>query len=130
MDFSDRLLGRSRICFQKTVNLTSNFEATKNRENIFMVRLILLLILILFVSWIMLPFLRTKDSNKTKNTVERILDSDRSNFRQQNTVFIIISAIILLALVVWLLPKFGINLLGLLQKIIPILSSLRGILPF
>ena len=94
-----------------------------------MVRLILLLILILFVAWILLPFLRTKDSNKTKNTVERILDSDRNNFRQQNTV-LIISAIIILALFVWLLPKFGINFLGLLQKIIPIMSSLRGILPF
>ena len=128
MDFSDRLLGRSRICFQKTVNLTSNFEATKHREIIFMIRLILLLILILFVAWILSPFLRTKDSNKTKDTVERILDSDRSKFRQQNTV-LIISAVILFALIVWLLPKFGINFLGLLQKIIPIMSSLRGILP-
>ena len=95
-----------------------------------MVRLILLFILILFIAWILRPFLRTKDSNKTKNTVEKILDSDRSNFRQQNTTLIIISAIFLLALVVWLLPKFGISSLGLLQKIIPIMSSLRGILPF
>ena len=94
-----------------------------------MVRLILLLILILFVAWILRPFLITKDSNKTKDTVERILDSDRNKFRQQNTV-LIISAAILLAFIVWLLPKFGINFLGLLQKIIPIMSSLRGILPF
>ena len=129
MDFSDRLLGRSRICFQKTVNLTSNFEVTNHREIIFMIRLILLLILILFVAWILRPFLRTKDKNKTKDTVERILDSDRSKFRHQNTV-LIISAVILLALIIWLLPKFGINFLGLLQKIIPIISSLRGILPF
>ena len=129
MDFSDRLLGRSRICFQKTVNLNFNFEATKDKEIIFMIRLILLLILILFVAWILRPFLKTKHSNKTKDTVEKILDSDRSKFRQQNTV-LIISAVILLALIVWLLPKFGINFLGLLQKIIPIMSSLRGILPF
>ena len=95
-----------------------------------MVRLILLLILILFVAWILRPFLITKDSNKTKDTVERILDSDRNKFRQQNTVLIIMSSVIILALVVWLLPKFGINILGLLQKIIPIMSSLRGILPF
>ena len=94
-----------------------------------MIRLILLLILILFVAWILRPFLRTKNSNKTKDTVERILDSDRSKFRQQNTV-LIIGTVILLALIVWLLPKFGINFLGLLQKIIPIMSSLRGILPF
>jgi len=95
-----------------------------------MVRLILLLILILFVVSILRPFLRKKDNHKARDTVERILDPDRSNFRQHNTVLIIISAVILLALVVWLLPKFGINFLGLLQKIIPIMSSLRSILPF
>ena len=95
-----------------------------------MYRIILLLILILFLVWILRPFLRTKDSKKTKDTIERILNADRSNFRQQNSALIIISAVILLALVIWLLPKFGINFLGLLQKIIPIMSSLRGILPF
>ncbi len=94
-----------------------------------MVHLIFLLILILFVAWILQPFLKTKDSNKTKDTVGRILDSDRNTFRPQNIV-LIISAVILLALVFWLLPKFGINFLGLLQKIIPIISSLRGTLPF
>ncbi len=95
-----------------------------------MIRLILLLILILFIAWILLPFLKTKDSNKAEDTVERIVNSDRSKFRQQNNALIIISAIILLALVVWLLPKFGINFLGLIQKVIPIISSLRGIFPF
>ena len=95
-----------------------------------MIRLILLIILILFVVWILRPFLRTKDSNKTKNTVDRILDSDRSNFRPPNTGLIILGALSLLALAVWLLPKFGINFLGLLHKIVPIISSLRGILPF
>ena len=95
-----------------------------------MIRLILLLILVLFVAWILRSFLRTKDSNETKDTVEKILGSDRRNFRQQNTALLIISAVIVLALVVWLLPKFGINFLGLLQKVIPIMSSLRGILPF
>ena len=95
-----------------------------------MVRLILLIILILFLAWILRPFLRRKDSNKSKNTVESILDSNRSNFKQQNTTLIIISALILLVLAVWILPKFGINFFGLLQKIIPIISSVRGIFPF
>ena len=130
MDFSYRLLGRGRIYFQKALSLVSYFETAKNRENIFMVRLILLLILILFIVWILLPFLRTKDNTKTKDTVERILDPDRRNLRHQNTTLIIISVIILFAIVVWLLPKFGINFLALLQKIIPMISTLRGILPF
>ena len=95
-----------------------------------MVRLILLIILILFVIWILRPFLKTKDSSKTKDTVDKILNSDQSRFRQPNNIFIIIIVTILIALAFWLLPKLGINFLGLLQKIIPLISSLRGILPF
>ena len=91
-----------------------------------MVRLFLLMIIILFIVWISLPFLKTKN----KGNVDRILDADQNSFRQQNTFLMIIGAIVLLALVFWILPKFGINLSALLQKIIPIISSLRGILPF
>mgnify|MGYP001201883675 CR=1 FL=1 len=94
-----------------------------------MVRLILLIILILFVIWILRPFLKTKDSTKTKDAVDKILNSDQSRFRQLNNIFIIVIVTILIALAFWLLPKLGINFLGLLQKIIPLISSLRGILP-
>ena len=95
-----------------------------------MIRLILLIVLILFIIWIIQPFLKTKDSDKNKDTVDKILGPDQSNFRQKNTVLMIITAVALLGLVVWLLPKFGINFFALLQKIIPVVSSLRGILPF
>ena len=95
-----------------------------------MVRLILLIILILFLVWILRPFLKAKDDKKNKDTVDRILDPNQSNFRQQSTILLVFSAVILLALVLWILPKFGINFFALLQKIIPIISSLRGILPF
>ena len=95
-----------------------------------MVRLILLIILILFLVWILRPFLKAKDDERNKDTVDRILDPNQSNFRQQSTILLVFSAVILLALVLWILPKFGINFFALLQKIIPIISSLRGILPF
>ena len=95
-----------------------------------MVRLFLLMIIILFIVWILRPFLNTKNSTKNKDNVDRILDPDKNSLRQQNTVLMIIGAIVLLALVLWILPKFGMNLPALLQKIIPIISSLRGILPF
>ena len=95
-----------------------------------MVRLILLIIIILFVIWILRPFLKSKDSKRNRNTVDRVLHSDQNNFRHQNTILIIIAAVISLAIVVWLLPKFGINFFALFQKIIPIISFLRGILPF
>ncbi len=95
-----------------------------------MVRLILFIIIAIFVVWILRPFLVTKDKNKNKDMVDRILDSDQSNFRQKNSFLIIIITVFLFALVFWLLPKFGINFFAILQKIIPIISSLRGILPF
>ena len=95
-----------------------------------MVRIILLIIIILFLVWILRPFLTADDSKKNKDTIDRILDPNQSNFRQQNTILLIFTAIILLALVLWILPKFGINFFALLQKIIPIISSLRAILPF
>lgn len=92
-----------------------------------MVRLILLVILVLFIVWILRPLFRTKDNNKNKDIIKGILSSSQNTF---NTKSIIITSIILLALMVWILPKFGINLFALLQKIIPVISSLRGILPF
>ena len=95
-----------------------------------MVRLILILILILFIIWILRPFLKTKNGNEKNNKLEDIMNSDKSNFMQPNTFFIIISVVLLFALFLWLLPKLGINLLSLFQKIIPLLSTLRGILPF
>lgn len=95
-----------------------------------MVRLILFLVLILFIIWILRPFLKTKNGNEKNNELEDIMDSDKSTFMQPNTIFIIISVVLLFALFLWLLPKLGINLLSLFQKIIPLLSTLRGILPF
>ena len=95
-----------------------------------MVRLILILALILFILWILRPFLKTKDGNEKNNKLEDIMNSNKSTFMQLNTFFIIISVVLLFSLFLWLLPKLGINLLSLFQKIIPMLSTLRGILPF
>ena len=95
-----------------------------------MVRLILILALILFILWILRPFLKTKNGNEKNNKLEDIMNSNKSTFLQPNTFFIIISVVLLFSLFMWLLPKLGINLLSLFQKIIPLLSALRGILPF
>ena len=95
-----------------------------------MIRLILLIILVLFVVWVLQAFLRGNDSNKNRDTLDSLVNSDQRNFGLQNSIFIIITAVILLALFVWLLPKFGINFFAILQKLIPIISTLRSILPF
>ena len=83
-----------------------------------MVRLILFLVLILFIIWILRPFLKTKNGDEKNNKLENIMNSDKSTFRQPNTIFIVISVVLLFALFLWLLPKLGINFLSLLQKII------------
>ena len=95
-----------------------------------MVRLILFLVLILFIIWILRPFLKTKNGDEKNNKLENIMNSDKSTSRQPNTIFIVISVVLLFALFLWLLPKLGINLLSLFQKIIPLISTLRGVLPF
>ena len=95
-----------------------------------MVRLILFLALVLFIIWILRPFLKTKNGDKKNNELENIMNSDKSTFRQPNTIFIVISVVLLFALFLWLLPKLGINFLSLFQKIVPLISTLRGILPF
>ena len=95
-----------------------------------MVRLILILVLVLFIIWILRPFLKTKNGNEKNNKLEDIMNSDKSTFMQPNAISIIISVVLLFSLFLWLLPKLGINLLTLFQKIIPLLSTLRGILPF
>ena len=78
-----------------------------------MVRLVLLLILILFIIWILLPFLKTKKSNENDSDLEKILNSDKNNFRYLNATFMVISIAILFALFFWLLPKLGINFFSL-----------------
>ena len=95
-----------------------------------MVRLILFLVLILFIIWILRPFLKTKNGDEKNNKLENIMNYDKSTFRQLNTILIVISVVLLFALFLWLLPKLGINLLSLFQKIVPLISTLRGILPF
>ena len=95
-----------------------------------MVRLIIFLVFIIFVIWMLKPFLKTKNGNKNNHKLENILNTDKGNFKQPNKFFIIISVVILFALLLWLLPKFGLNLLALFKMIIPLISTLRGILPF
>ena len=93
-----------------------------------MVRLILFIVFILFLIWILGPILKTKGSYKDKDKIERVLGSDQRNSRPPNTLMLL-TGVILFIVIIWLLPKFGINILSLIQKIIPIISSLRGVLP-
>ena len=95
-----------------------------------MVRFILLFVLILLILWILWPFLKTNDRTKSDGALDRALGSNKGNFWIYDNIFLIVTVIFFFTLLLWILPKFGINLLSIFQKIIPLLSTLRGILPF
>ena len=90
-----------------------------------MVRIFLFLIFILLVIWLLRPFLKVKDEKKNNSKLKEILNADQSNFRQPNYMFIIIIIVVSLFLFAWLLPKFGINLIAYIRKIVALLSRLR-----
>ena len=101
----------------------------KSRE-LLMIRLIFLIVLTLFLIWILKPFFKKKDRDNKQDGFNSILNPEKTNFPQSSKVFIVITVLVLLALVIWILPKFGINFFALLRKIISIILSLRGSLPF
>ncbi len=82
-----------------------------------MIRLFILIAIILFFLWLIssLFFGNKKDLNKKINVLKP-------------SYFLII--LILALFVFWLLPRLGVNPLFLIQKLIPMLSYIKNIIPF
>tara|TARA_E500000178_G_scaffold350069_1_gene408250 strand:- start:647 stop:895 length:249 start_codon:yes stop_codon:yes gene_type:complete len=82
-----------------------------------MIRLFILIVIILFFIWLIssLFFGSKKDLNKKINVLKP-------------SYFLIV--LILALFVFWLLPRLGINPLFLIQKLIPMLSYIKNIIPF
>ena len=82
-----------------------------------MIRLFILIVIILFFIWLIssLFFSSKKDLNKKINILKP-------------SYFLIV--LILALFVFWLLPRLGINPLFLIQKLIPMLSYIKNIIPF
>lgn len=95
-----------------------------------MTRLILIVLIVAFVLWLFAPLLKNRKSQDETNSLDQILQPKTGNFLGNNLLITIILAGIFLVVAFWFLPKIGVNTVGLLQKIIPLISSLRGILPF
>ncbi len=82
-----------------------------------MIRLILLIIVILFFLWLISNlFLKDKKELDKKLKISKPL-----------LLLGIVAGIVLFA---FILPRFGLNTLFLIQKIAPFLSFLRGFIPF
>ena len=95
-----------------------------------MTRLFLIILIVGFVLWLFAPLLKNRKSRDETGSLDQILQPKTVSFLGNNIFFSIILGGIFLAVAFWLLPKLGVNTVGLLQKILPLISSLRGILPF
>ena len=82
-----------------------------------MIRLLILICIILFFAWLIssLFFGDKKELN-------------RKLVFPKSSLFLILLIVVLLAF--WALPRLGVNPLLLIQKILPLLSSIRNIIPF
>ena len=95
-----------------------------------MTRLILIILIVGFVLWLFAPLLKNRKRQDETSSLDQILQPKTVSFLGNNIFFSIILGGIFLAVAFWLLPKLGVNTVGLLQKILPLISSLRGVLPF
>lgn len=98
-----------------------------NSESIYMVRLIFFLGLILVFIWLIGRFVKRKEDYKNEEPLSKILGTTNGKLRRPGTSFFILLTLLSLALILWILSRFGINLIVLAQKIIPFILSLRGI---
>ena len=82
-----------------------------------MLRLFILIVIILFFIWLVssLFFGSKKDLNKKINVL-----------KPSYFLIVLISALFIF----WLLPRLGVNPLFLIQKLIPMLSYIKNIIPF
>ena len=82
-----------------------------------MFRLLILIFIVLFFAWLIFSlFLEIKKELNRKLTFPK------------SSLFLILLIVALIAF--WLLPRLGINPLFLIQKILPMLSYIRNIIPF
>ena len=92
-----------------------------------MLRLIIIFILAIAVGLFISRLFATK---RDDNVIDgEVIDGD-SKPNKPNLLPILLLGLILAAIVFFVLPRFGISVMGLLQKAIAFLPLIRGFLPF
>ena len=92
-----------------------------------MLRLIIIFVLAIAVGLFISRLLATKRDDNVING--EVIDGD-SKPNKPNLLPILLLGLILAAIVFFVLPRFGISVMGLLQKAIAFLPLIRGFLPF
>lgn len=92
-----------------------------------MLRLIIIFVLAIAVGLFISRLFATK---RDDNVIDgEVIDGD-SKPNKPNLLPILLLGLILAAIVFFVLPRFGISVMGLLQKAIAFLPLIRGFLPF
>ena len=92
-----------------------------------MLRLIIIFVLAIAVGLFISRLFATK---RDDNVIDgKVIDGD-SKPNKPNLLPILLLGLILAAIVFFVLPRFGISVMGLLQKAIAFLPLIRGFLPF
>ena len=92
-----------------------------------MLRLIIIFVLAIAVGLFVSRLFATK---RDDNVIDgEVIDGD-SKPNKPNLLPILLLGLILAAIVFFVLPRFGISVMGLLQKAIAFLPLIRGFLPF
>ena len=92
-----------------------------------MLRLIIIFVLAIAVGLFISRLLATKRDDNVING--EVIDGD-SKPNKPNLLPILLLGLILAAIVFFVLPRFGVSVMGLLQKAIAFLPLIRGFLPF
>ncbi len=92
-----------------------------------MLRLIIIFVLAIAVGLFISRLFATKRDDNVING--EVIDGD-SKPNKPNLLPILLLGLILAAIVFFVLPRFGISVMGLLQKAIAFLPLIRGFLPF
>ena len=92
-----------------------------------MLRLIIIFALAIAVGLIISRLFATK---RDDNVIDGEVINGDSNSNKPNLLPILLLGLILAAVVFFVLPRFGISVMGLLQKAIAFLPLIRGFLPF
>ena len=95
-----------------------------------MTRLILVILIVGFVLWLFAPLLKNRKKQDENSSLDQILQPKKGRFFGNNLLLITVLTVIILVVAFWFLPRLGVNTVGLLQRILPLITSLRGILPF
>ena len=92
-----------------------------------MIRLFILFVIAFVVGLFILKLLSKKQGD---DVIEGDVVDEKVNLRPPSLLAVLLLGVVLAGIVLFILPRFGISVMGLLQKAMTLLPFVRGFLPF